>query len=81
MRRRRSTSTRRRVTSVRIRSDLLAEARKAGVDLSATVEQAPIEELAAAKRRKWREDNRDAIDAYNRHVMKHGMLLAASRRF
>jgi antitoxin CcdA len=30
------------------------------------------EELAAAKRKQWREENREAIDAYNAHIEKHG---------
>jgi len=28
--------------------------------------------LAAAKRKKWREENTEAIRAYNEHVEKHG---------
>ena len=56
-----------RATNVTVRSDLLDAARDAGVNLSATLERALAEELAAAKRRKWREENRDAIRAYNEH--------------
>lgn len=61
-----------RATNISIRSDLLAAAREAGVNLSATLERALTEELAATKRQKWREENRESIQIYNEHVEKHG---------
>ncbi len=70
-----------RATNVSVRSDLLAEAREAGVNLSATLERALNEELAAAKRKKWREENRDAIRAYNVHIEKHGSFSDDVRKF
>jgi antitoxin CcdA len=70
-----------RATNVSIRSDLLAAAREAGVNLSATLERALKEELAAVKRQRWRMENRDAIDAYNEHVEKHGVFADDVRRF
>jgi antitoxin CcdA len=57
---------------VSVRSDLLAAAREAGVNLSATLERALTEELAESRRRKWLKDNHEAIAAYNEHVEKHG---------
>ena len=70
-----------RATNVSIRSDLLAAAREAGVNLSATLERALAEELAVAQRRKWRQENREAIQAYNEHVEKHGAFSDDVRRF
>jgi antitoxin CcdA len=70
-----------RATNVSIRSDLLDAAREAGVNLSATLERALTEELAATKRKKWREDNREAIQAYNEHVEKHGTFSDGVRSF
>ena len=64
MRRQGSGAIRKRATNVSVRSDLLAAAREAGVDLSATLERALMEELAEEKRKKWRQENRDAIAAY-----------------
>ncbi len=61
-----------RATNVSVRSDLLAAAREAGVNLSAALERALTEELAESRRKKWRKDNREAIAAYNEHVEKHG---------
>lgn len=61
-----------RATNVTVRTDLLDAARAAEINLSAALERALIEELAASKRKQWREENREAIDAYNAHVEKHG---------
>ncbi len=76
-----SGAIRKRATNVSVRSDLLAAAREAGVNLSATLERALMEELAEAKRKKWRQENRDAITAYNEHVEKHGMFSDGVRSF
>jgi antitoxin CcdA len=76
-----TTAVPKRATNVSIRSDLLAAAREAGVNLSATLERALSEELAAARRRKWREENSEAIQAYNEHIEKHGTFSDEVRRF
>jgi post-segregation antitoxin (ccd killing protein) len=47
---RRIGSAPKRAANVSVRSDLLAAAREAGVNLSAALERALIEELAAVKR-------------------------------
>jgi len=70
-----------RATNVSVRSDLLAAAREAGVNLPAALERALTEEVAEARRRKWREDNRESIAAYNEHVEKHGTFSEAIRTF
>jgi antitoxin CcdA len=66
---------------VSVRVDLLAAAREAGVNLSATLERALAEELAQVKRRRWREDNREAIAAYNDYVGKNGAFSDDVRSF
>jgi len=70
-----------RATNVSVRSDLLAAAREAGVNLSATLERALTEELAAGRRKQWREQNREAIQVYNEHVEKHGTFSDEMRNF
>jgi antitoxin CcdA len=75
------TKSPKRATNVSVRSDLLAAAREAGVNLSAVLERALTEEVAEARRRKWREDNREAIEAYNEHVEKHGTFSEDTRTF
>ena len=81
MRRQAPKPTIKRATNVSIRSDLLVAARDAGVNLSATLERALLEELAEAKRKKWRRENREAIAAYNEHVEKHGVFSDGARSF
>jgi antitoxin CcdA len=81
MRHRTSEANTMRATNVSVRSDILAAAREAGIDLSATLERALIAKLAVAKRKKWREDNREAIDAYNEVVARHGVLSDGVRFF
>jgi antitoxin CcdA len=70
-----------RATNVSIRTDLLDAAREAGVNLSATLERALAEELAGVKRARWREENREAIAAYNAHVDEHGTFSDGVRSF
>jgi antitoxin CcdA len=68
-------------TNVSIRRDLLEAARASKINLSATLEQALIEKLREAQQRRWREENREAIVAYNEHVEKHGVFSDGSRSF
>ncbi len=78
---RRNQSAPKRATNVSVRSDLLLAAREAGVNLSATLERALTEELAKVKRKRWLEDNRGAIAAYNEHIDKHGAFSDDVRSF
>ena len=73
MPRRKSSAVPKRPTNVSIRSDLLVAAREAGVNLSATLERALTDELAKAKRRRWLEENREAIARCNEFVEEHGV--------
>jgi antitoxin CcdA len=70
-----------RPTNVSVRSDLLIAAREAGINLSATLKQALEKELAETRRKKWRQENRDAIAAYNEYIEKHGMFSDGDRSF
>jgi antitoxin CcdA len=76
-----SRSVSKRATNVSIRSDLLEAARAAGVNLSATLERALAEEIASVNRARWREENREAIAAYNEHVDGHGTFSDGVRSF
>jgi antitoxin CcdA len=81
MSRRSSKTVAKRATNVSVRSDLLAAARDAGINLSATLERALMDELAGVKREKWRQENREAVAAYNEHVEKHGTFSDDVRSF
>jgi antitoxin CcdA len=66
---------------VSVRGDLLDAARQAGLNLSATLEAALERALAEDKARRWREENREAIETYNDHVEKHGTFAEDVRSF
>lgn len=81
MPRRSTVHTLKRATNVSVRADLLAAAREAGINLSATLEKGLAEELAVRGRQRWRDANRQAIQAYNDHVEKHGTFSDDVRSF
>ena len=64
-----------------INSDLLAKARALGLNLSGEVETHLAEVVRTAERERWQEENREAIDAYNRRVEKRGLFSDGHRRF
>lgn len=70
-----------RATNVSIRADLLSAARNAGINLSATLEHALAEELARQQRDSWRDQNRDAVRAYNDSVERRGVFSDGQRSF
>lgn len=81
MRRRISHTVSKRRANVSVRSDVLAAAREADIDLSATLERALTEKLAELRCAKWGQENRDAIAGYNEYVEKHGMFSDGVRLF
>jgi antitoxin CcdA len=62
----------RRPVNLGVSSELLADARKAGVNLSALLRRALIAELQQLRSRQWREESVDAVAAYNEQLMLHG---------
>lgn len=68
-------------TNLSINRDLLNAAREAGVNLSAALEEALHEKLAAARREKWKRENAEAIAAYNKFVEEHGVFSDGHRSF
>ncbi|HEX4648637.1 MAG TPA: type II toxin-antitoxin system CcdA family antitoxin [Steroidobacteraceae bacterium] len=70
-----------RAINLTVRGDLLQAAREERVNLSAILERALEEELAALKRRRWRLEHARAIEAYNAHVRRHSPALQGTRTF
>ena len=56
-----------------INSDLLRQAKERNINLSQTLEQRLIELLVEEKRKQWKEENRKAIEEYNRRVAGQGV--------
>ena len=68
-------------TNLSINSDLLQKAKEYRVNLSKALEQRLAEILLEEKRREWREENREAIEAYNHRIETSGVFSDGARRF
>ena len=60
-------------TNVSINSELLADAREFGLNLSAELEERLTETVRKRRAEQWLRDNREAIKAYNKFVEEHGV--------
>jgi len=74
--------------TVEVDPEALAAARSAGIDLSQLLAEAlrrRLPNLNAATReeeaRKWYEENKDAVDAYNKLIEEHGLFSDGIRTF
>lgn len=68
-------------TNLSINSELLRQARELKINLSQLLESSLIELLREEKGASWREDNREAIEEYNRRVAAGGVFSDGLRRF
>jgi antitoxin CcdA len=74
-------TARKKATNVTINSDLLARAREFGINLSATLERALIEQLRQRRSQEWLTENREAIEGYNADVEARGVFGDGLRGF
>lgn len=68
-------------TNLSINSDLLRKSKALKINLSATLEQALQDKLAAIKAEKWAKSNRQAINVYNSFIEEHGSFGDEYRKF
>lgn len=66
---------RKKAVNVSIDAALAAEAKDFGTNMSAVLEKALKEELLERREQKWRNENKKALDAYDRHIEKDGLWL------
>jgi antitoxin CcdA len=64
-----------------ISSERLEEAKALGIDVSRAAEVGIAEAVAAEKTRRWKDENREAIESSNAYVEEHGLPLAKYRMF
>jgi antitoxin CcdA len=64
-----------------VRADLLEEARARKINLSQTLEVALAGEIKKRREAEWLEQNKAAIEAYNRYIEKHGLFSDRFRTF
>ena len=74
-------SVTKKAANLTVRADLLEEARARKINLSQTLETALAAELKKQREAEWLEQNKAAIEAYNRHVEKHGLFSDRYRTF
>jgi len=68
-------------TNLTIRTELLEAAKSYKINLSQTLEVALAVEVKKRREVEWLEQNQGAINAYNRHVEKHGLFSDRFRTF
>lgn len=77
----RKLATAKRATNVSLRSDLIDEARRLGINISVACEQGLEKEVAKTRAEQWLVENRAALESSNAYVEKHGLPLARYRQF
>ena len=68
-------------TNLSINSDLLQQAKDHHINLSQALELRLAEILREEKRREWREQNKEAIEEYNRRIEARGVFSDGLRQF
>lgn len=67
--------------NVSVNEDLLRQAKELGINLSQTLEGELEKRVRDARAKVWQEENREAIEAYNRYVAEHGVWSDELRAF
>jgi antitoxin CcdA len=65
---------RKRAVNLFVDAELLDEARRLRINISETLEGRLRAIVRAERERRWLEENKDAIAAYNSRVARHGLL-------
>jgi antitoxin CcdA len=66
-------SARKRPVNVTVAEDLIADAKRLGINISQVLEDELRKRVTDEKTRRWQEENREAIEAHNRFIEKHGI--------
>ena len=77
----RSPRRRKKAANLSIDAELLKEAKILGINISQFAEEKLAEELRRRRWEAWRNENRAAIEAYNRHIERDGIFGEEYRRF
>jgi len=70
-----------RATNLSLDSDLLAEAKALKINVSQAAERGIAQTLKAERERRWKEENKEALEAANDYLKKYGLPLARYRQF
>ena len=70
-----------RPANVSVNADLLQQAREPNINLSQALEERLIERILTERQRRWLDDNKVAIEDYNRRVALEGVFSDGLRQF
>ncbi len=71
----------RKATNLSLNAKVLEAAREMGMNVSQTVDGLLAQEVKRRYWEKWRQDNQEAMQAYNARIAKEGLPLAKYRSF
>lgn len=74
-------STLKKAANLSVRADLLEQAKAYKINLSQTLEAALAAEVKKHREAEWLEQNKEAIEAYNRLVEREGLFSDKYRTF
>ena len=66
-------------TNLTLNTKVLEAARELGMNISQTVDGLLADEVKRRYWEKWRDDNKEAFEAYNERIREHGLPLAKYR--
>jgi len=67
------TTAKKKPTNVSINSDLLRQAKEYNINLSGTLEETLKEKVRIEKIKRWQEENKEFIEAYNKDIEENGV--------
>lgn len=70
-----------RAVNVSIDAEILSLAKEQKINLSQALEDELRKRTKDAREAKWREENREAIESYNRFIAKHGIWSGKYRKW
>jgi antitoxin CcdA len=76
-----ASSPNRRPTNISLSEDLVAEAKSLGVNLSRACEAGLATAVRAERERRWKAENREAMESWGEALERHGLPLARHRSF
>lgn len=74
-------TTQRKATNLTLDQRLVAEAKELEINVSRIAEEAISEAVRAEKNRRWKEENREALESWNEWVRENGLPLEKYRLF
>lgn len=71
----------RKPTNLSLDADLILEAKEFDINISRVAEEGIAKAVSAEKSRRWKEENREALESWNKYVEENGLPLAKYRQF